>query len=310
LKQLADVQWLSSPAGQEFLKTQPPEAQKAYAQYIKTGGVAKVDPTALGWSPDAVDAAAETFNQTGVAPHYLGARQYGPMIMGAIQSRAMELLKEKYPELKDDPKGLIEKRTQQWQDYHTEQVAQNRFLSGPQSNTIRSLNVVVQHLQVLKQLKEAADSFDNNTFNRIAYWWSSEFGAPTPTNLDMAAVIVGNELIKAIQGGNLGTGEERAGAEGFFAKFKSGDQVEGAVDVGTKLLVGQLRAMKYGYLVATHRPESEFTRLLMPETRAYFSKAEIDAMKPDNTGEYTGIPGYTRGGAMPLKPDDIQVLPR
>src|SRR5215472_5144220 len=310
LKQMWNPQWLDSPQGKEWRSQQPPEVQEQYNTFVQqySKGNIKIDPSMQGWAPEAIDAAAETFNETGMLPHYLGARTVGPQIMGAVQARALELLKERYPELKDDPQKLIAQRTKNWQLYHTQQVALNRYESGTQGQTITSMNVVVQHLQVLKDLSDAQDRSDWTRFNRIASWWGEEFGQEAPTDANVAAIIVGNEVIKAIQRGQLGTGEERDEAAKFFARFRSQEQIDGAIGIATKLLVGQLRAMKYGFMVATGQPESEFSRMLLPETRAYFSKAELDAMKPNSdVSGYTGIPSR-RGNQKPLTPDDIEII--
>jgi hypothetical protein len=215
----------------------------------------------LGWSPRAIDAAAETYNETGKFPSNLGTRQYAGIISGKIQDRAAEMLEEKGQ--------TIEDRARNWQQYHTQQVAQNRFLSGPQGNTIRSLNVVVSHLQVLQDLSTALKNGNIDRFNAISQRWAEETGKEAPTDFDTAKRIVGAEIIKALGVAGAGTEAERSEAADSFTKARSPSQISGSIKTAQKLLVGQLSGLKKQFVTSTGLPAGTFDNMLEPQTRAF-----------------------------------------
>ncbi len=219
----------------------------------------------LGWSPRAIDAAAETYNETGKLPTNLGTRQYAGIISGKIQDRSAEMLEEKGQ--------TIEDRARNWQQYHTQQVAQNRFLSGPQGNTIRSLNVVVSHLQVLQDLSAALKNGEINKFNAVSQRWAEETGKPAPTNFDTAKRIVGTEIIKALGVAGAGTEAERTEAADAFTRARSPEQISGSIKAAQSLLVGQLRGLKKQFVTSTGLQEKSFDSMLEPQTRAFLGDA-------------------------------------
>ena len=161
------------------------------------------------------------------------------------------------------------------QRYTTETTAQNRFLSGPQGNTIRSLNVVVQHLETMRQLADAMKNGDWVSFNRISNGWSAEFGHAPPTNLASAAQIVGTEIIKAMGVAGAGTQDERQQAQNAFQNARSPEQIYGVIDdVARPLMLGQLNGLKHQFMVSTGLPAERFDEMLLPDTSEFFGQYE------------------------------------
>lgn len=184
------------------------------------------------------------------------------------------------------------------QDYQSEGVALTRFGTGPQGNTVRSLNVVVQHLDTLRQLSDAMDNGDWVSANRIAQGWAAEFGKDAPTNMNAAAQMVGTEVIKALGIAGAGTQDDRDKAEAAFRNVRSPTQVYGVIDkVARPLLLGQLRGLKYQYIHSTGRSGERFEEALMPETRQFLDELH-QSIRPEPPADHQdshpgwGTPGY------------------
>lgn len=160
------------------------------------------------------------------------------------------------------------------QNYTTQTTAQNRFLSGPQGNTIRSLNVVVSHLQTMQDLGTALKNGNIVAFNKVAQEVAEQTGNPAPTNFDTAKQIVGAEVIKALGVAGAGTQTERQEAADAFNRARSPQQLNAAIEVARKLLIGQLGGLRRQYVAATGRPASSFDEMLEPQTQKFFGTGE------------------------------------
>lgn len=210
----------------------------------------------------ALDIAADSYLKNGTFPPGLtrdtpGARQD----RAAIMNRAEELRNER--NITDVPSYR--------QKFKAQQIALQRFESGPQGNIIRSMNVVTDHVNTLLGLAKAMDNKDIQGYNRLANWWRQQTGSELPTNFDAARRIVGAEIIKALGVAGAGTESERAEAASLVSRASSPAQIEGAINTAVKpLLLGQLRGLRQQYTAATGRPASEFDNMLMPTVREYF----------------------------------------
>ena len=154
--------------------------------------------------------------------------------------------------------------------FSTQTLAQNRFLSGPQGNTIRSLNVVESHLKTMQELSTALGNSDTAKHSICGQLrdFAEETGQAAPTNFDTAKQIVGTEIIKALGVAGAGTQQEREEAGNAFMRARSPQQIEGAINVVQSLLGGQLKGLRKQYIASsTGMPESSFDDMLEPETR-------------------------------------------
>lgn len=176
--------------------------------------------------------------------------------------------------LQEHPEASADEVKRAAQLYTTQTTAQNRFLSGPQGNTIRSLNVVVSHLQTMQDLGNALNNGNITAFNRIAQRYAEETGSPAPTNFDTAKQIVGAEVIKALGVAGAGSQAERQEAADAFNRARSPAQLAGAIEAARKLLVGQLEGLRRQYVASTGLEGSTFDEMLEPETRSFFGEAE------------------------------------
>jgi len=211
----------------------------------------------LGWDKDTLDAAARTFNKTGKMPTNLGTRQYAGMISGAIQKRATELMR--------DEGKTPEERAKDWQLYRAAQPAINNFMSGANGRTTRSLGVVVDHLETMRELGDALKNGNIQKANQLMQWIATQTGKPAPTNIAAAAQIVGPEIVKALGVAGAGSSHERDAAGAIFSQIKSPEQINGAIDTVQPLMAGQLEGMERQWTVGTGLPVDLFYALVGPK---------------------------------------------
>lgn len=217
----------------------------------------------LGHSPQSVALQAFLDQHPDATPEQMQAFiQSGRAGRSAISMYMTRYLQEHPDATADDVKRAA-------QLYTTQTTAQNRFLSGPQGNTIRSLNVVVSHLQTMQELTDALGNGNVVAFNRVAQRFAEETGQSAPTNFDTAKQIVGAEIIKALGVAGAGTQTERQEAADAFNRARSPEQIAGAINVAKRLLVGQLSGLRRQFTASTGLDTDQFDEMLEPETRDY-----------------------------------------
>ena len=302
-EKMAQEQW--TPTGTTDNEGNPVLFNKKTGQtkVIKPpGGEAGSSPasqSAYDWAkanPDNPKAAAllgdaERYLKTGTMPTNLGSRQQAGQEGQRIRQTAYAMAKERGIEAGDLPKN--------WQTFKSEQTAITRFMSGPQGNTIRSLNVVTDHADTLRKLGEALKNGDTRVFNTVAQEWARQTGKPAPTNFDMAKQIVGAELIKALGVAGAGTAEERAQLGKSISLASSPAQITEAIDnVMRPLLGGQLRGLRQQFTTSTGLPEDRFNGMLFPGTRQFIEPKEDKKTetKPAATNRPEGVPEGSRHG--------------
>jgi hypothetical protein len=258
----------------------PIMAQQSHERIAQTraggGGGAGDGQLPRGWTQQSIDTAAELFNKTGKMPTNIGTRVVAGQITGQIRTRAAEMAEEQGLSAQDLAKN--------WQKYKAAQVAIQRFESGPQGNTARSLNVAIDHLSTVDDLAKALKNGDTLAFNRLAQAIAEQTGSATPTNLDNAKAIVGPEIIKAIGIAGAGTKEEREKAADAWNRARSPEQLAGATATIKKLLAGQLRGLKQQYIKSTGLPAKEFDDMMLPETLRQLGGLEGGGAKPSADG--------------------------
>lgn len=228
----------------------------------------------------------ETQRTTGQPPTANQIQQF--MQSGRAGRSAITMYMNKW--LEEHPNASADEAKRALQDYTSQTTAINRFKSGPQGNTIRSLNTVVSHLDTMGELGTALKNGDLVAFNRVAQRWSEETGNPAPTNFDTAKQIVGAEIIKALGVAGAGTQTERQEASDAFNRARSPEQLAGAIDTARKLLIGQLKSLRQQFKAATGRPESEFDEMLNPETQTFFDDNHPSNLSDDDLKKKLGIP--------------------
>lgn len=148
--------------------------------------------------------------------------------------------------------------------YNMANRALGSFTSGPQGNTVRSLNVSVAHLEALRDLGVALQNGDTQAFNSIAQEFAQQTGVAAPSNFDAAKSIVADEVAKGVIGGQTAQADREKLAESI-RRSSSPAQIEGAITTFQRLLAGQLGGLRHQYETATGA--KDFEQMLNPETR-------------------------------------------
>jgi hypothetical protein len=120
------------------------------------------------------------------------------------------------------------------------------FTSGKKGDTIRSFDVAISHLDTLRGLADALHNGNSQLVNKFSNAFKNQFGYAAPSNFDAAKGIVGDEIVKAIVGGQNALGD-REEAKAQIAAAKTPEQLNGVIDTWTKLLGGQLHGYKRQY---------------------------------------------------------------
>lgn len=219
-----------------------------------------------GLSSEALRDAAIRYIRTGTFPPNLGRGIQGKGDRNAILNKVSEVATE----LNIDESNLpIE-----WQRYRSAQTAITRFGSGKQGDTIRSFNVLVDHLNTFEQLAAALKNNDVRRVNQLANLLQTEFGGKDQTNFEVAKEIIGDEVIKSVLGGPGGV-TDRQGIKARIDSSQSWDVLEGVVkDVIRPLAMGQLNGLRQQFTSSTRLPEKDFDEMLFPGTREFFKGAE------------------------------------
>jgi len=130
--------------------------------------------------------------------------------------------------------------------YGTKKGIETAFTSGRAGTTLKSLNVVQDHLSTFKEVADALKNdpvqFVNAIKNKMATWG----GAAAPTNFEAVKTVLADELTKAILGtaGALG---DRQAMQVAINSANSPEQLAGAVETWQKLIAGQVKGMEDQY---------------------------------------------------------------
>lgn len=206
-------------------------------------------------APDAIQAAAENYLQTGKLPPNMGRGTQGNADRNAILNAVSELATSRGIDQSALP--------QKWQEFAAAKVAIQRFQSGPQGNTVRSFNVLVDHLHTLSTAATALKNGDIRTFNSWKNTWAANTGNPAPTNFDGVKALVGDEIVKAVVGSS-GALADREEVKKDLNRASSPKQLSELVENYKKLALGQLNGLRKQYEVSTKR--KDFGDMLLPGT--------------------------------------------
>jgi hypothetical protein len=171
------------------------------------------------------------------------------------------------------------------QDYNAGTAAIKAFDTGKQGDSVRSLNVVTQHLALGRELVNALQNNDINAINYVKNKWKEQTGQEAPTNLQGAAEFLGNEMQKATLGQAGAAGERTAIARGFSTS-RSPAQLLGNINTAEGFIAGQAQGLQKQYETSTGRKDFEIK--LLPETIAAIQK-HSNAPIPANGKTKTGV---------------------
>jgi hypothetical protein len=168
------------------------------------------------------------------------------------------------------------------------------FSTGKQGDTVRALNVAVQHLDVLSDLSKELDNTDPTLLNRIANSIKEQTGGPAPTNFNLAKQVIATEVIKATAGSVGALGDRDAVLQQIQAS-ESPAQLAGAIQTAKRLMSGQLKGLEKQYTQATGL--SNFRDKHAPET--------VNALETDPSPGANAAPASTVPTATNAKGDKV-----
>jgi hypothetical protein len=147
--------------------------------------------------------------------------------------------------------------------YDTMAKARTAFTTGKQGDTVRSMNVAIDHLDSLQQAADALHNKNIPVLNAIANEYAKQTGNPAPTSFDAMKTIVGSEVAKAIAGGATALGD-REEIRREINNASSPDQLSGVIKKYQQLLGGQLKGLRTQYEDSGLR---NFDKKLNPRTQ-------------------------------------------
>jgi hypothetical protein len=163
-------------------------------------------------------------------------------------------------------------------EYKTRGRGETAFGTGKQGDTVRSLNVAVQHLDLLEGLGKDLNNSDNKSTNRFFNAIGKEFGRENVTNFETAKTIVGDEVVKAVIGAGAGSLADREDLQAKFDASSSPTQLLGVIKTAKGLMAGQLKGLERQYQSTTGK--KDFESKLDPETQSALSGGAAGAPKP------------------------------
>lgn len=149
--------------------------------------------------------------------------------------------------------------------YKTTGAAEKAFATGKQGDTVRSLNVAVQHLNQLSALGKDLKNTDSRAVNSFFNAVGKQFGRTNVTNFETAKSIVGDEVVKAVVGSGAGSLADREDLQSKFDAAATPEQLMGVIKTAKGLMTGQLKGLKQQYESSTGK--KDFESKLSPETK-------------------------------------------
>jgi hypothetical protein len=144
--------------------------------------------------------------------------------------------------------AMVSKFNPEYQESRFPEInkAMSAFGSGKQGDIVRSLDVGVQHLDVIDQAASNLGNTNVAVVNSIKNAFQRQFGYTAPTTFEGLKQIVGTEVEKAVAGG-IGTGADRTRITDALNSANSPAQLQAVTDGFRSLMAGQLAGLKTQY---------------------------------------------------------------
>lgn len=173
--------------------------------------------------------------------------------------------------------------------YANKRRAIAQFGSGPQGNTVRSLNVAIEHIDTLQRAGEAMKNGSfvpgNAVYNEVA----KVFGQTPPNTFEGIRDIVANEVVKGTIG-NAGALQDRAEAAKKVRAAASPEQLNELMNGWVELMGGQVKGLEQQYSGSTG---------LKDFRNRYLTKRSLDAIAlAESKAKPGGAPAAGGGWAI------------
>jgi predicted transcriptional regulator len=176
------------------------------------------------------------------------------------------------------------------QFYSTAQKSRNAFTSGAQGNTVRSFNVLVNHLDTLQHLMNALNNGDVRAVNLASNEVARQFGVAPPTSFDAARRVVADEITKAVTG-SAGALGDRQELQKNLSEGNSPAAMAGVIDTYKDLAGGQLYGLQQQYESGTQSKSFSQDLHLSPAAQALLQRAT----ETSDTSQAAGKPVTATG---------------
>lgn len=163
--------------------------------------------------------------------------------------------------------------------------AVSEFSSGKTAATVKSFNVLVDHLDVLKDASTALGNGNIQAFNTIKNAIAAQTGESAPTDFNGVKELVGDEIVKAVSGGAGALGD-RDQIKATINAQGSPQQLANLITKYQKLAGSQLSGLRQQYESTTNR--KDFNKFLNPRTKKLFEQ-------PDDSSDQGGGVSGTSG---------------
>jgi hypothetical protein len=130
--------------------------------------------------------------------------------------------------------------------YNVRKKTEESFTTGKQGDTVKSMNVAIDHLDTLGDAAKALKNGQIPLFNKVANLYATNTGQTAPGNFDALKSIVGSEVAKAVAGGATALGD-REEIRKEINNSKTPEQLAGIIDKYQRLLAGQMTGLKTQY---------------------------------------------------------------
>jgi hypothetical protein len=197
------------------------------------------------FNEDTIELLANQYLQTGTVPT-LGRGKTGEENRKALYDRVAKKAQEAGFS-KDQLGNFMADIQSSKQELRSSSLSLNRFDTGPQGNTVRSLNVAVDHLDTFKELAEAINTGNIKDINRAKMFLAQRYNNPNLTEFNAAKQIISTEVAKAVVGSaNLALADREELANVIDAA-NSWEELQAAIVGVQKLMAGQLDGLKSQY---------------------------------------------------------------
>lgn len=184
--------------------------------------------------------------------------------------------------------------------YANKRRAIAQFGSGPQGNTVRSLNVAIEHIDTLQRAADALKNGDFTPGNKTYNEFAKIFGQSPPNTFEGIRDFVANEVVKGTIG-NAGALQDRNEAQSRVKAAASPEQLNQLMNGWTELMGGQVKGLAQQYEGSTGLKDFR-DRYLTQRTRDAIALAEGKATPPTASAKIPEFATEADAAKAGLKP--------
>lgn len=167
-------------------------------------------------------------------------------------------------------------------DWSTKSDADKKFAGGPQGNSVRSINVALDHIETLSRLGDALKNNDTQLINKLYNSLAIGAGAVPPATFAAAKHMVADEIVKGVLGNGAGALADRAEAVKTLDAENNPEQLKGIFSTYKEMMASQMSHLSDQYRATTRKNDFE-TRYMSPAARALIGNVMASSPTPSAT---------------------------